>query len=178
MYINRLLVEKWMLRHFNRPFSWWPRQGIDDEIGVLEELSYYLVPRETWATRRGSGEAWVRREMTYSFLLLVQHKLGREAAKTLRAAYKKHGVKYRPRRQTTAAERERLRAQLRGSAFGPNNMKNWPAALSKAMQAVAAERVTINKAIENTDRALTKLASLPLPTPTPPRRRRITFEDD
>lgn len=110
-YLSRLRSERWFGRTFYcsaRRLAW---KG--DHLTALYELAHYCVPRETWAVPRSKGESWVRREMTWSLLLLVQHKLGRDAAKALRAAYAANGVKYRPRRVLSQKQRADLGARLK-----------------------------------------------------------------
>lgn len=105
-FASRLLAEQWTRKNFSvigARASW---RG--DALKTLEELSYYMVPRTAWAVRRYKRESWVRREQTWTLLLLVQHKLGAKAAKWLRAAYVANGVKYRPRRVLSASQREKL----------------------------------------------------------------------
>lgn len=111
-YAKRLLEETWFRRTFTvQRFGWRPTWK-GDEITLLHELANYLVPRATWAVPRGPGEKWVRRETCWSLLLLVQHKLGRDAAKALRQAYRAAGVKYRPRRVMSAAQKAALAERM------------------------------------------------------------------
>jgi hypothetical protein len=112
-YWRKLRESKWT----RRTFETWravlppPRWGLN-EINTLHEMSYYLLPRAKWARLRKDGESWDRRETAWTFLKLVQHKLGMKAAKVLRMAYAKHGVKYRARRVMTAAQKAALAARF------------------------------------------------------------------
>lgn len=117
---SRLLAERWTRRNFSLTRYGFKPTWKGSELDVLHELSYYLMPRATWAKLRGNGEQWVRREMTYTLLALVQHKLGADAAKQLRQAYVEAGVKYRPRRTISAAQKARLVAQLTPTAIKEN----------------------------------------------------------
>lgn len=112
-FASRLLAERWFRRTFAlRRFGWRPSWK-GDKLTVLHELAHYLVPTATWATPREKGEAWVRRETTWALLALVQHKLGSDAAKNLRAAYTANGVKYRPRRVLSAVQKARMAERFR-----------------------------------------------------------------
>lgn len=115
-YARLLRSEKWFLRTFYMTDWTWQPTWKGSEIDVLHELSYYVLPRVAWAMPRSKGEAWARRETAWSLLTLVQHKLGRENARLLRKAFVANGVKYRPRRLLTQAQREALSKRLKGSS--------------------------------------------------------------
>ncbi len=105
---KRLLAEKWTAKNFTRTRYTIEPKWRGDELSLLLELSHYLLPRAVWARRRESGGSWYRRELMFTLLALVQHKFGRDAGKQLRALFVKNGVKYRPRRIMTAAQKAEL----------------------------------------------------------------------
>lgn len=109
----RVTSSVWFRRTFTMRRSSWTPSWKGDEMQVLYELSHYLVPRETWALPREPREAWVRRETCWSFVALMQHMYGREIAKLVRAELTTQGVKYRPRRRLSAAQK----AALKGRQF-------------------------------------------------------------
>lgn len=114
-FAKRIIAHQWFRRTFNmQRFAWSPTWK-GDQITVLHELAHYLVPRALWATPRSKGEAWVRRETAFSFVALMQHVYGREAAKVVRALLTENGVKHRPRRIMTAEQK----AALVTRGFGP-----------------------------------------------------------
>jgi hypothetical protein len=69
---------------------------------LLHELAHILAP------------LWSQHDRQYCevYVFLVETIMGREVAKRLKAAFKAGGVKYRPKRQLTAEQREAARVRL------------------------------------------------------------------
>lgn len=135
-FARRVLDDKWFRRTFISTRYFTPTWR-GDRLTVLHELSHYLIPRALWARARSTGEAWVRRETAWSLLALVQHKLGKDAAKKLRQAYVANGVKYRPRRTLTAAQKAKLQNQ-----FQKRVTKAVKAAVAVALAGPKRRRIT------------------------------------
>lgn len=116
---------------FRRQFGTWllrgmPRSYWKCERDVLYMLAWYGVrDREPgvidtkWAWARGALHG---PEMAHALLVLVQHYLGIEAAKALRAAYRTNRVRYRPKRQLSEATKTALRDRLAVSRLLSNQL--------------------------------------------------------
>lgn len=160
---KRLLDEMWTVKNFSRTRYTIAPRWRGDELTLLLEISHYLLPRELWARRRESGETYYRRELMYTLLALVQHKLGREAGKMLREEFVKNGVKYRPRRRVTPAQRAEL---ARRSKF-----KNTKVVLDRALTKVSTAMLAAAEAKKAVTAARAQVATVT-------GRRRITLDDD
>lgn len=75
---------------------------------VVHELAHTVHMREYGSHCRGAAHGW---EYCSVYLRLVLYSMGREAHDTLKAAFKKHGVKYRAPKKRAPLSEER-RAQL------------------------------------------------------------------
>lgn len=99
------------------------------EIAHAVRMSgYRMKPNapKAWMTKTGAAHG---REYAATYLLLVQHYMGADAARRLRAAYRQHRVRYTKPRRLTPAQRaaaaERLagyRALARGLAMIADTM--------------------------------------------------------
>lgn len=70
-------------------------------LTILHEVAH-VVHKSGYGSSHG-------RFFARTLLELVEHKIGREAAKALKKAFKKYGVKYLPKRELTKETREKLR---------------------------------------------------------------------
>jgi hypothetical protein len=100
------------------------------EFTVLHEIAHLVRPVEGWAkgtaglsiTRGGveylgrpaeETHAWHGPQFAHTFLMLVRHKMGTEAERTLKAAFREHGVRYKaPRAPLSDERRAELAARL------------------------------------------------------------------
>lgn len=82
------------------------------EYIVLHELAHGLAPLTGWAAGNPAARVSHGREFAHTYLLLVQHFIGAEAAKKLRASFRKHRIKYTQPRQISEEQKEKLRARL------------------------------------------------------------------
>jgi putative metallohydrolase (TIGR04338 family) len=76
---------------------------------VLHEVAHVVTPRRDAQGRRTAAHG---REFAAAFLALVRRWMGAEAAAALRAAFRLHGVRYRPRRAPDPAQRAALAARM------------------------------------------------------------------
>ena len=69
------------------------------EAVVLHELAHAITPKQ-----HEHSPLWAR-----TYLELVKFRMGATAAQVLKAGFDEHGVRYRPYRQLTDAQRQALR---------------------------------------------------------------------
>lgn len=141
-YTERVADHKWTRKNFVRLRTTLPVHWKGDELTMLHELSYYLLPRALWAERREGGGAWVRREQVFTLVALVQHQFGREIATALKRLLTKNGVKYRARRMLSAQTKMEL---VRRSPF--KKKKPEPASKPIAIVRVPAARVPVHAVV-------------------------------
>lgn len=103
---------KWMLSFPNR---------LRCKMIVLHELAHFIVERHYGARTK----AWHSREFCAVYLELVQHEMGKEVATILRDAFKATGAKYKPKREISPEQMERL--QERGRQLAASRRQSCPA---------------------------------------------------
>lgn len=140
-YVDRLLASRWFARTFGagRRLVVYPGFGRRNatasgrvlqmpiwarcEAILLHEVAHCVRPRSAaqggdpthaWAAGRGAAHG---REFAYTFLLLVRHQMGREAAGALRREFRARGVRYTKPPAFTAEQRARF-AELARRNFG------------------------------------------------------------
>jgi hypothetical protein len=171
-FADRIMAHQWFRRTFTVQRARFRPTWAGSQLDVLHELSHYLVPRELWATPRSKGEAWVRRETCYSFVALMQHVYGAEIAKIVRAELVKQGVKYRPKRVLTGAQKAALAKQAK-ERFGKKKEKEVSDGLVEMMR----ERIAIIRGAGGPIPVTIRKVTPPKPVTTVPGRRRINFDD-
>lgn len=82
------------------------------EYIVLHELAHGIAPLSGWAAGDPREQAAHGRQFAHTYLLLVQHFMGAEAAKKLRESFRKHKIKYTAPRQISEDQKEKLRQRL------------------------------------------------------------------
>jgi putative metallohydrolase (TIGR04338 family) len=135
VYLERIQRDSWFQRHFGR-WTFQLGDGRGRRRGVAYANKYMKtgtikLPRfarhpmyilhEVAHCVNESGEAAHGRTYCRLYLLLVRHFMGRDAERELRAAYRTHRVKHRPKRILSEAQRAALvqRATAMRAAAGP-----------------------------------------------------------
>lgn len=92
------------------------------EYVVLHEIAHCIRPLTGWAKGKNPDieHASHGREYAHTYLLLVQHFMGAEAAKKLRESYRKHKIKYTAPRQISEEQKATLRERLSLYRMGLN----------------------------------------------------------
>jgi putative metallohydrolase (TIGR04338 family) len=89
---------------------------------VLHEIAHCIRPLTGWAKSKNPDidQASHGREYAHTYLLLVQHFMGAEAAQKLRESYRKHKIKYTAPREISEDQKAALRARLALYRIGLN----------------------------------------------------------